>query len=87
MVKDAKISKLDKNISHQPKGQTQLIASYSQLFSEPLFQSLCQTALVQGVDEGEFDFITTMFRMNVDQHMVHSPRMVLIICWHGNLAP
>ena len=46
------------------------------VFSEPLFQSSCQTAHVQGVDEGEFDFITTMFGMNVDQHSSH---MVSII--------
>ena len=46
-------------------------------FSELLFQSLCQTALVQGVVEGEFDFIA---RISVDKRMVRSgprPR----ICW------
>ena len=34
---------------------------------------------VQGVDEGEFDFIATKLGMNVDQRMVCSARMVSII--------
>ena len=43
------------------------------VFSEPMFQSSCQTTLVQGVVEGEFDVITTKFGINVvDQYMVCS---------------
>ena len=67
---------MDKKSFPSSKGRIHLIASYSRVFSEPLLQSSCQTALVQGVDEGEFDFIATMFGTNVDQR---SPRMVSII--------
>ena len=78
MKKVVKDAILDKNIPYPAKGGIKFIALYSGYSLSLCFSPHVRLPFYRG-SMRENDFITTMFRMNVDQHMVCSLHMISII--------